>query len=495
MFKNKLNFINRMTYAFNPTQRVFALNYLSNLCMGKKGSAQVLQTWMHTTLDHAFADKDFINWMGQWQLVWGPVVVSEGEDVTKQVASNTVFVAYDAVNATYVVAVAGTNPLSTYGWFTEDFMVQEAVAWVYELPDADRISEHQLSELTAKDPVHISRGTYIGLHILRSMKSNGKTIQEFLSDEASKHTRSQQVIVSGHSLGGALSATLALSLENQQPFWDVQRKFTVSAMPSAGATPGNNAFSVYYSKHLGTRTMRIWNVIDPVPHGWEPAMLEKVPFLYAPYLRGSAALGVVWAAMTARSLKVAGYFSPGGLYTQLVPQTAPLPGQVSLQLLTDAGEDALPLVSHLLLSWISGMGKDAFTAFMTRLHIAEAAQKLIFTALKLLSETRWARNHLRQLLDAIRAALSKISVLNNEQLVALEQFFDSIIQELTVIYQFLVQLSYQHCAAYLQLMGIGAFEAFFKSLEDTYKKKPTPPDYEAMLAKYLNVAVFRVIAG
>jgi hypothetical protein len=484
-----------MNSAFNPTQRVFALNYLSNLCMGKKGSAQVLQTWMHNALDHAFSEKDFISWMGQWQLVWGPVVVSEGEDVAKQVASNTVFVAYDAVHGTYVVAVAGTNPLSTYGWFTEDFMVQEAVAWVYALPNADSVSEEELKALTAKDPVHISRGTYIGLHILRSMKSNGKTIQEFLAGEAKKHIHPQHVIVTGHSLGGALSATLALSLENQQPYWDAQHKFTVSAMPSAGATPGNNAFSVYYAAHLGTRTMRIWNAIDPIPHGWEPAMLEKVPFLYAPYLRGSAALGLISAAMTARSLKGAGYFSPGGLYTQLLPQTAPLPGQVSLQLLTDAGEDALPLVSHLLLNWVTGTGKDAFTAFMTCLHISDAAQKLILTAVKLLSETRWAKNHLRQLLDALRIALSKITILSNEQLAALEQLFEALIGELTVIYQFLIQLSYQHCAAYLQLMGIGAFETYFKMLEDTYKKKPVSPDYETMLAKYLNVAVFKAIAG
>jgi hypothetical protein len=472
-----------MNPTFNPTQRIFALNYLSNLCMGKKGTPQALQTWMHHTLEHAFADKEFISWMGEWKLMWGPVVVSAGGDVEKQVASNTMFVAYEPESATYVAAVAGTNPVSMFGWMVEDFTVQKTVPWIYEKPMPDTLVESEHQQAFGISDVRISEGTQIGLAILRKMQSNGKTIQEFFAAESQRQKFPQQLVVSGHSLGGALSATLALSLLNQHPFWDVQRLFTVSALPSAGATPGNNAFSEYYGRLLGTRTLRVWNVIDPVPHGWEPAMLEKVPFLYAPYLRGSVALGLISAYMVKRSLEGAARHNAGGMYTQLVPQTAPLPGQVSLQLITDAGEEAVPTVVHIILNALGGAFKDKFAAIMLRLHIAEAVQKLIFTAIKLLSETRWARNHARQFMDALLAQFAKITQLTKAQLEALQHLFADLLHELTVVFQFLVQLSYQHCAAYLQLMGIGAFETYFKALEDTYKKKSAPPEYEALLLK------------
>ena len=51
--------------------------------------------------------------------------------------------------------------------------------------------------------------------------------REYLSDEAKKK-ESLSTTVSGHNLGGALSATLALSLSDQQKVWDPNENANLS---------------------------------------------------------------------------------------------------------------------------------------------------------------------------------------------------------------------------------------------------------------------------
>jgi hypothetical protein len=137
------------------------------------------------------------------------------------------------------------------------------------------------------------------------------------------------ITTAGHSLGGALSPVAALWLSDTRAQWDPAGRATLSCLPSAGPTPGNQDFATYYAgSPPGQRTTRIHNAIDVVPHAWAGADLAQVPSLYQPAIDPDPLVrGLVFLAAQA---------SRNGNYTQLDPATA-LPGVVNPALINATG--------------------------------------------------------------------------------------------------------------------------------------------------------------
>ena len=139
------------------------------------------------------------------------------------------------------------------------------------------------------------------------------------------------ICVTGHSLGGTLSVALGLALTDLQgDTWDKNNQAVVSVISSAGATAGDADFAQYYDQRLGTRTNRIWNKIDMVPHAWQSDMLLNIPNLYYPHIVPSALIyvlsdGALVGSKLAGTLKHVNAQSPG------------LPGQVNLDLIYEIG--------------------------------------------------------------------------------------------------------------------------------------------------------------
>ncbi|TAE89983.1 MAG: hypothetical protein EAY81_01410 [Bacteroidetes bacterium] len=190
------------TPLYNRTQQVFALNIFSNYAGNKKAPVDDLQNDLTKILNALLTDSRMQRYIGTWQVVWGPAVGSYGKDITRQVASNALYVAKNQ-DDTYVVATSATNPISTYGWLTEDFDVQNMVVWP-GFENADPAAPR------------ISNGSNTGLEHLLSLESNGITLGAFLKQTFENSNIAKDLIVTGHSLGGALSACLALNLLNTQ---------------------------------------------------------------------------------------------------------------------------------------------------------------------------------------------------------------------------------------------------------------------------------------
>jgi hypothetical protein len=287
-----------------PTKQqsiIYQVSMYSSLVDGQTGD---LETKLYN--DIVAALKEDAPQIGNWSVAWGPVVPQFN---TTSFAINAMYVAESRdTPGMYVVGIAGTNPSSLFDWLVEDGQVSTQLPWIYA----------PISAPGAK----ISLGTGIGLAILQNaapgsgIPGTGTTLLEFL--RGIEHKKGTNVIVAGHSLGGALSPTLTLWLHDVRVLWDPFHEVTLSTMPTAGPTAGNSRFAAYSDDKLSIT--RFANSIDVVPHAWQASDLAQIPTLYVPCIEPDDAINDL--------VGFAERISAGGDYTQLVGDTGWFPGQV-----------------------------------------------------------------------------------------------------------------------------------------------------------------------
>ena len=248
----------------------------------------------------------------KYQLVWGPAVF-RFKDV--RFDDNMMYVVRREGSNQLVVAIRGTNFVSSSDWLVEDLFVTDTVPW--NVPEKNRAS-------SPTNP-RISRATDIGLKVLQTLTAEfpgvaPKTIREFLTATAGKDTLDQVTIV-GHSLAGALAPAFALWLSDTRSEWDPNATIELSVTALAGATGGNYDYSTYYDSQLGKSTRRIHNPYDMVPLGWNMNTLMSLPGLYA--RNGINASGLD-RFLIQQALNIA----EGVDYTQILPNVPSLEGGV-----------------------------------------------------------------------------------------------------------------------------------------------------------------------
>ncbi|MDR3516486.1 MAG: hypothetical protein P4M00_11750 [Azospirillaceae bacterium] len=181
-----------------------------------------------------------------------------------------------AASNTYVVAIAGTGAMSSFDWNDEDgdkntspagHAITTVVSWSLFVAGPNT----NASTPTKGEP-YISLGTATGVYELLQMKdpTTKNTLVQFL-----KSASPDVLIVTGHSLGGALSATLGFYLIESNA---LPSGTTTYVYPTAGASPGNDIFSEQFSTALPQATpgtafyqvwnTDVWNTHDVVPQAW-----------------------------------------------------------------------------------------------------------------------------------------------------------------------------------------------------------------------------------
>lgn len=182
---------------------------------------------------------------GPWTLVWGPA----------NNAGNLVYVAVNAARTVYGVAIRGTVQDDVTGFFTnvlEDLDALSLVPWLYpqsasgaQIASGTNIALAQVIAMT--DPQ-----TDLGLlDFLRSVLPGSGA----------------QIIVAGHSLGGALTSVVAPWLADQLPKAGGTGPVTVTPYTFAAPSAGNQAFVNLYTS-LFPGSYRAVNTLDIVPMAW-----------------------------------------------------------------------------------------------------------------------------------------------------------------------------------------------------------------------------------
>lgn len=273
--------------SYDQYQTVFALSTLANWVSTPKGTAVQLQAAYQAVLQNTLASQPAKDAIGSWELVWGPQVWQmDGSDLSE----NAMFVAKASdvgaiAGDVYVVAIAATNPNSLYDWLIEDFNVVPVVDFSHFNP-LDKSPPTRAVWPWAPNVPFISMGTALGVwHLLQMVSpakamAPGKSLCDFLQSVAHSDAT---VIFAGHSLGGALSPTMAFWLKNANKLSGYK---AVYCYPTAGATPGNGVFAQAYAKALPAEpsgatgyqswNCDLWNTLDAVPHAWRINMLGDI---------------------------------------------------------------------------------------------------------------------------------------------------------------------------------------------------------------------------
>jgi len=279
--------------SYDLYQQTFTLSLAINSASGSTGSAADVANILKGKLGDLLGNTDVQQLIGTWTLAWGPAVWEHPLDL-RGYADNAVAVFHNADSNTYVCAIAATNANSLFDWTVEDFWVSDKVRWLYN---------------PALGTPWISAATNFGIGVLLSLRdpATGTYLSDFLHSAASSKAT---LIFAGHSLAGALSPTLAMVLYGtaaQRAAWQ-----NVYVYPTAGATPGNLAFSAAFALQFPAPTpgaqpwqrwnTLLWNDLDVVPHAWEAINMARVPFLYT----GADAVKIEVGAIVAYALYEAG---------------------------------------------------------------------------------------------------------------------------------------------------------------------------------------------
>jgi hypothetical protein len=305
--------------SYSKASTVFSFAWLADINSGMIGSRKQLEDHAVQSMQAVLQDTATLPLIGKWELVWGPAIQTWHRvlsDSSMTINTMALFKGKDpeAPDKTmYVVGIAGTNFISAFDWGFEDFNVYEMMAWPPKPENGkSNVKDFEYGKLikdpkkTAEGP-YISDGIRIGLNILFNQlkDKSGQTLLEHLKKHVGTSTEPTEIAVAGHSLGGGLSPCVALSLKDNQSYWNPAGNFTISTYPYAGQSPGNDKYAAYFHSQIPTdKFFGQYNSLDVVPHGFQADMMEMISGLYNnvnPALQNQCLIGGVVNCVVKRS--------------------------------------------------------------------------------------------------------------------------------------------------------------------------------------------------
>ncbi|WP_434525373.1 lipase family protein [Photorhabdus asymbiotica] len=219
----------------------------------------------------------------KFAIVWGPAVfrvdnIDRKKSIIDKKDDHVLFIVQNRHDPSdYRVVIRGS--WSDINWLNEDVIVCKTKDWI-------------LWDSNSPKEAKIAYGTNMALdYIINQMKSNnppgyGESLTDAI-DKIAQKEGIQNITITGHSLGGVLSATIGLYLKRR--YLDKgNNNIRINVCAFAGPTAGNETFASYsesifneisvagYKSHF----LRIHNSIDVVPLAWHIKGLEEIKAIY-----------------------------------------------------------------------------------------------------------------------------------------------------------------------------------------------------------------------
>ena len=499
LFKWRWDVVDSFEFTVEPQyelkRQVLCLNRLCDWLLSSDDDKNTRDKLMEKAKDisqKVLADDKVNKLIGQWNLVWGPFVYKHNPNEKSTKADNIMFVVKKHNTSQYLIAISGNK--SNYGMVNECLEVNELEDWVQLLKDVS-IGELNISEDLSR--IKISQGTSTGLHyIINKMghEEQQPNLIELLQNLMKNHTQEEvEIIVTGHSLGGALSPGLALALIDLQNQWNPTGNAKVFALPTAGATSGNHDFALRYNQKLEKSSRdklganRIWNQLDVAPYTWETDMLQEVPSLYKFFhTESKTVIPLVVQLAYAVSinfidpkLESKGIFN--GLnwqeflpflthhllhkqspYEQICKKTAEsFSGKFNKSVLSDPNSysQVSEPIADFLLNFVDGFKGQHENPEQHKKHIEQLKpyiEKLIALALesiKSADDSTWKKNTARY----AKELSENYPFLKSGILTGIEDFLEAFLEDLLPAVEFFFQGGYQHVIAYEEYFNIPDF--------------------------------------
>ncbi|KAI1750632.1 hypothetical protein F4782DRAFT_244475 [Xylaria castorea] len=261
-------------YHYNLFQQIYCLAMATGIVSNYQAPEAALQAALKQALNQVLPQLT-----GNWTVSWGPRVYKEkNQDSPEGGPDNVWFAAVDDNQKVCVVAIAGTAS-NSWADISQDFNVFEVVdfnAWV-ELWSSEGIPQPEARKPTQDNGSALSycaKGTCDGVwNVLNNVSTEpdeGTRIDQYLAGLDSSYT----VVVTGHSLGGALSPIVALGLVKAK----LAGSHKVKVLPSAGVSPGNDKLAADYATTFPKDPLLgegyqvyntdYYNTFDIVPQAW-----------------------------------------------------------------------------------------------------------------------------------------------------------------------------------------------------------------------------------